>query len=489
MTIETPYIFKIFRAPNFICKDGVCDLDLVFKTIDDHLIPRCGRLLGCGERDGEEKRNQDTGSGIEVPVSITELPPTPSATPPLPTTASTTSISSVSSVSSITSTATTLPTLPTLPSSPPPTPIPTPASTPPPLTILPLISDLWNSSEPLNYHCQLSIGSPPLPFFLDLDTGSSLLWLQSHLSSSDPPIANQQIYNPTFSSSSNPSPKNRWTQVHYGDGTSLTATMYYDTVSLGGLRAEGFLFGAVPTSGLRSEFLGGKSNGILGLAPADGKGNLVGVLKRQGRIRRAWLALIGCREDPKLMMGKDMGRLLQPRGRLVVGDLRRDMYRGDIAWCPVVKMGGVERWLVKMGEVRINGKTVFRDQLALVDTGTAYIAVSGKVFEGVKDAIPGARDLEDRRGMFSFPEEELEGIGFCFGGREMKMMKQDFGLGGTKEEGRMVSSIISVPPREDRDDFFAGEMENVWIIGGIFLDNVVTVFDFDLKRVGFAEVA
>jgi hypothetical protein len=58
-----------------------------------------------------------------------------------------------------------------------------------------------------------------------------------------------------------------------------------------------------------------------------------------------------------------------------------------------------------------------------------------------------------------------------------------------REKGRLVSSIISVPPREDGDDVFEGEMENVWIIGGIFLDNVVTVFDFDLKRVGFADIA
>jgi hypothetical protein len=468
MTIEIPYISKIFRAPNFICKDGLCDLDLVFKTIDNHLAPRCGKLLcGGGPCEDEKKAPTVASQHLEIPPSSLHLPPTPTSTPPIPP----------------------IPSIPTEKLSIPNSPTPTPTSTPPPPAILPLISDVWNGSEPLNYHCQLRLGTPPRPFYVDLDTGSSLLWVQSHLSPSDSPIPNQSIYTPSLSTTSLPATQNRWTEVQYGDGTSLTATMFHDTVFLGELKAERQLFGAAPTSGIREGFWESKSNGILGLAPTPGKGNLVRTLKKQGRIRDAYIALVGCRNDPKLEEVRDITRTLQPRGRLVVGDLPRDMYEGDIAWCPVVKRGGVDRWLVKMKEVRINGRTVFRDQFALVDTGTAYITVSGRVFEGVKAAIPGAKDLEGRGGMFSFPEGELEGIGFCFGGREMKMTRQDFGLGGMREKGRLVSSIISVPPREDGDDVFEGEMENVWIIGGIFLDNVVTVFDFDLKRVGFADIA
>ena len=44
----------------------------------------------------------------------------------------------------------------------------------------------------------------------------------------------------------------------------------------------------------------------------------------------------------------------------------------------------------------------------------------------------------------------------------------------------MCSSIMRLP-EWDFDD-------KLWIIGGIFLDNVVTVFDYGERKVGFADI-
>lgn len=210
-------------------------------------------------------------------------------------------------------------------------------------------------------------------------------------------------------------------------------------------------------------------------------------LRVQGKVKNAMLTLVGPRNDPKLADKIDREQTMQPRGQLVVGTVGREWYTGEIAWCPRVMMGGAERWIVGLDEVRVNGVVVFRKQLALIDTGTAYIVTSDNVFQKVKAAIPGSEDVQGKRGMFSFPETSLRSMEFVFAGRSLELRKQDFGLGGIVDPKttRMVSSIVSLP---GEGEAFAG-LEQLWIIGGIFLDNVVTVFDYAEKKVGFATIA
>ena len=45
--------------------------------------------------------------------------------------------------------------------------------------------------------------------------------------------------------------------------------------------------------------------------------------------------------------------------------------------------------------------------------------------------------------MFSFPSENLQKVGFVFGGREIRLQSQDFGLGGTKTQGGKMCSALS----------------------------------------------
>jgi cathepsin D len=323
-------------------------------------------------------------------------------------------------------------------------------------------------------------------YYIDLDTGSSLLWLQSALNPSDSTPNGQSVYRPSESTTSKD--LHTTTSVTYGDGTSLMASLFTDTITIGGLVAHQQLLGAASTASIRSTFLGGKSNGLLGLSLTAANKNLVQNLKAQGVIKYASIAVVGPRNDPKLAREIDRKRTLLPRGQLVVGAVDRRFYTGEIAWCPIVSG---ERWVVKLDEVRINGRVVFKDQLALIDTGTAYIVTSPTAYAKVKDTIPGTEDIRGRKEsrMFSFPEASLRSVEFVFGGRSMELKKQDFGLGGIRDvkTTRMASSIVSLPG-ERGVEVFSG-METMWIIGGIFLDNVVTIFDYEARKVGFATIA
>ena len=470
MANSIPYLRKTFTKPKFICHDGICDTDLVANTIQWDIAPRCQSLLHPVEK-GETAEDSWAAIPKGPPIKLQVIPiavtPKSSASEP----------DQVQSLS----------------------------------TVVDLISDVWNGSEPINYvrpsftssiptlsdtlphkHAQIHLGTPPVPFYVDLDTGSSLLWLQSVLSpKEDPPIPDQSVYHPARSTTS--TSLNDRTTVTYADGSNLIASLYSDTVRIGNLTATSQTLGAAATHEIHDTFRNSKSNGIMGLGDF-GRKNIVQTLKLQGRIKHASIALVGPRNDPKLADRIDREKILQPRGHLVVGSVDRTFYTGEIAWCSTEFLRNQERWLVKLDEVRINRKTVVRNQLAMIDTGTAYIVVSQPNFATVKAAIPGAEDITEKKdsAMFSFPEAELSSVEFVFGGRSMELRRQDFGLGGIRVgDNRMCSSIVGIPGQKWREVFRG--MEQVWIIGGIiggiFLDNIVTVFDFEKRRIGFATIA
>ena len=155
---------------------------------------------------------------------------------------------------------------------------------------------------------------------------------------------------------------------------------------------------------------------------------------------------------------------------------------GDIAWCPQIY--DQNRWIVKLDEVSINGTTAFTNQLALIDTGTALINTSPTTFDQVQAVIPGNKLLSIRR-MFAYPESSLKGISYVFAAREFKLTAQDLSLGRVKQnaKGYRYSSICRTG---------TGSWpfpENVWVLGGIHLDDLVTIFDSRAEKVGFATIS
>ncbi|KAG8525648.1 uncharacterized protein KY384_000408 [Bacidia gigantensis] len=348
---------------------------------------------------------------------------------------------------------------------------------------LPLISDVWNGNEPINYHVQLTVGSPPQTFLVDLDSGSSLFWLQAILDDElDPEILGQNTYRPSMSVAA--VELGQSDRAKYGDGDLVNVSLFTDRVNVGKMYIPSAIVGAAPTNGIKVEFQVSKANGLLGLgSPTDpknrGRRNLVQTLYDLKLVKHASFALIGPRVDPKLAEKIDKQVIMQPRGTFVIGSVDPAYYTGSIAWCPQIV--STNRWVVKLDQILINGKIAFENQQALIDTGTAYIVSSPSNFDKSQEFIEGASPRKNGL-MFTFPSENLQSVEFVLGGRKIRLQPQDFGLGGIKNEaGRMCSSIVKLPKWEFE--------ESLWVLGGIFLDNVVTIFDYDERKVGFADIS
>lgn len=304
------------------------------------------------------------------------------------------------------------------------------------------------------------------------------------LSSSDPAIKDQNMYQPFASTTSTATGEAE--TVTYGDKTRVNTTIYQDTIRVGKLTGTRQAVGAAPVKNLASVMKGSKANGIIGLGfprtQQSDRQNLVQSLQSTGQLKYASFSLIGPRVNPADAIAIDKQKIMQPRGHFVIGSVDKSFYTGEIAWCPVTADAG-NRWLVTLDEVRINGVVKFTKQKALIDTGTAWMLVSKQKLVQVSQAITGSIPVPNKP-FFAYPESSLQKLSFVFGGRELQLGSSDFNLGHRLVGGKdlLVSSICTIADDWPFD-------EDVWIIGGIFLDNVVTIFDYEKRTVGFADVS
>lgn len=209
-------------------------------------------------------------------------------------------------------------------------------------------------------------------------------------------------------------------------------------------------------------------------------------LAAYGEVKHASFSMIGPRVDPAEAKDIDEQHRLRPRGWLVIGTVDESYYKPPIAWCDAL-IKDHQRWVVKLDEVCINGIPICKDQLAFIDTGFSYISTSKQRFD---EAMAKLNGILVKDNMFQYPTRTLEGdsenaldgpkgVSFVLGQRFFALKQCDFSLGEGDQPGYSVSSITKL-------DSWPTDM---WVLGGIFLDNIVTIFDYDKQRVGFADQA
>lgn len=114
----------------------------------------------------------------------------------------------------------------------------------------------------VEYLTPVQIGTPAQNLNLNIDTGSSDMWVYSSETPSSE-VSGQAVYDPSVSNTSEKQSGESWS-ISYGDGSSSSGDVYYDTVSIGGLSVTDMAVEVATT--VSSEFTSDDNmDGLLGL--------------------------------------------------------------------------------------------------------------------------------------------------------------------------------------------------------------------------------
>ncbi|RGP69562.1 acid protease [Fusarium sporotrichioides] len=345
--------------------------------------------------------------------------------------------------------------------------------------VLELKSDVKNEKQPTNYRVNIQFGSSPKnQVSLQVDSGSSILWAQSRIQVSQDVPPGRSVVDLTIEDAARFQEGSKAYEIVYGGGKKVAFSLFETTVSIGGLKTPQ-VFGAAKIA-TQENLL---PLGILGLgfsadnSPIPFHRTLVVHLVESGMIKRASFALIGPRSEPagSITPSDDKTR---SRGWLVVGNLP-DSYHNGITWCPALAEK-YRAWVVRLNKVTVNGVVVCEDQLALVDTGSSYLITTEDNCCDIAKLIQG----KVGKGALTYPSGGLSDFSFTFGDAAGEatfgLNNEDLSLGPVSGSGdgflRSPVTYMSF-----------GNRKYDWVLGGIFIDNMISIFDYTgAPRVGFA---
>ncbi|CAG8584287.1 9925_t:CDS:2 [Acaulospora colombiana] len=176
-------------------------------------------------------------------------------------------------------------------------------------------SQLWQG--------KISVGTPPVEYTVDFDTGSSDLFLPAK--DCDQTCKGHTPYDTSASSTSKA--LNKSFTLKYGDGSNVSGKQFTDTVEIAGLKATKQTLGAATT--YSDGF--GSSN-----FPADGLMGMGFQSISEYNAPPVFQSFVsqGQTSDPVFAM-----KLTEQGSELTLGGLADTLYKGDITYVPVTQEG------------------------------------------------------------------------------------------------------------------------------------------------------
>nr|BAJ97001.1 predicted protein [Hordeum vulgare subsp. vulgare] len=323
------------------------------------------------------------------------------------------------------------------------------------------------------YYAEIGIGTPPQPFGVVMDTGSSNLWVPSTRCSSIACWLHRR-----FDATKSSTFKENGTDfaIRYGSG-SLEGVISTDTVTIGDLELTETDFGE-STKEPGIAFALGKFDGIMGLG--------YDTIAVQQVVPPFYQMINQKLIDKPLFtfwLG-DTNKDAENGGELVFGEIDKDHYEGDIVYAPVVRKG---YWEVKFNELLINDEPAdfLGNATAAIDTGTSLIACPTEAAETINTMLGATKNFLGQWTLDCATLDSLPTLTFTFGGHKFPLAPTDYVLqvsgspiGGGGGEAQCISGFmgIDMPP----------QLGQLWIVGDVFLRRYFTVYDKGNNRVGFA---
>ncbi|TKR87232.1 hypothetical protein L596_011666 [Steinernema carpocapsae] len=319
------------------------------------------------------------------------------------------------------------------------------------------------------YLGDITIGTPPQPFTVVLDTGSSNLWVISSRCDSvnchGQPDARKQTFqknaSSTLNTTSNPF------SLRYGRG-ACSGYMASDVLEFGGFSVNRQEFGIATT--IAQVFVNQPVDGILGLG---------------------WPALAVNRATPpmqNLLSQLDhslftvwMDRYTKPSqggngGLITYGALDSKNCDTKINF---VSLTALTYWQFDMDSIRIGGfqsDLTGDDQIAISDTGTSFIVGPLWAVEKIANEISASYDsVNDIYVLNSCNTHNLPDIELVIGGNTYLIPPFEYviNMGGH-------SCALGIQPHQNG-------RKPAWILGDVFIRSYCQIYDIGNKRIGFAK--
>lgn len=344
---------------------------------------------------------------------------------------------------------------------------------------IPMVNQNGDSS----YYGAITVGTPPQPFNVILDTGSSDLWV------ADTRCASCDSNTPLYDTSKSTSVKESGTAttIRYGSG-AVQGSIVKDVVSMGGFSIpDQTLLAADQTT---SRLLDGSVSGIMGLAFSS---------IANTRASPFWQTLASSGQLSSPEMGFYLTRFRdqpdakdeEPGGTFTLGGTNSSLFKGDIEFLDMPGSDAQTFWVLGLQAVTVQGKNVAISKgdaaLSAIDTGTTLIGGPSADVNAIWAAVPGARPVTNMAGFFTFPCTTKVSVTVSFGGKAWPINTADMSLGeiapgsssclGGIFDLSLGSSIVS------------GNGSPNWVVGDTFLKNVYSVYRSQPPSIGFAQLS
>ncbi|PIL36809.1 transporter [Ganoderma sinense ZZ0214-1] len=308
----------------------------------------------------------------------------------------------------------------------------------------------------------ISIGTPPVTFFVDFDTGSSDLWVPA--SSCTGCRGARGKYN-IAKSSTGAKMSGNFT-ITYADGSGASGPVFTDNVVVGGVKAATQYFSAVTDES--SELAEDGTDGILGLAYPQisnlGQNPFFTTAIAQGTTKQDVFAF----------------KLARNGSELYVGGTNAAHYSGAIEYHNLSSHIGY--WQIGGASAHVNGKTVggIATFQTIIDSGTTIMYGPPADVKKVYAAVPGSKVYDEDQGLYSYPCNSPPAIAFSWGGKWWDITSDNLNLGTTgSNTEECVGSLAGLD---------LGLGSGIWLLGDSFMKNVYTAFSVSQNAVGFAKL-
>lgn len=322
-----------------------------------------------------------------------------------------------------------------------------------------------------------AFGTPPQTLPLLVDTGSATLWAFSAKCVGCGTGSFDVGASCTFVNTSEPA------AYGYGTGsTQISGWRVEDTIGLGGVSTEGVEFAVIDAQ--RNARLNETAAGLSGWSwpstdAAGRNATPVPYVQAHGQWTEPTFGLFLNRRNPR---AERAGTQSRGPGALTVSGVDTGYFDGELAWTPreLIRPQLSWAWSVRFPSLSVDGKAVPlpNETYAILDSGTTLVYGPPGTVADLWARVPGATPNGDGTWGLDCDRTDIH-ASFSFAGRDWDIDPTDL-VYRNDQTGKCFGAIVY--------NLGMSGLRPHWLIGGAFLKNVYTAYQYDPPRVGFAKL-